>query len=64
MNKKDLIAMLNTEFDDVEVSSFALDNFYDVYNSFGRGMGKDEKIELLVDYCIKNKLVDKLLTLI
>lgn len=42
---------LNRTFDDVGLDAFCLDHFSEVYDSFSRGMRKDEKINLLLDYC-------------
>lgn len=42
---------LNRTLDDVGLDAFCLDHFSEVYDSFSRGMRKDEKITLLLDYC-------------
>ena len=42
---------LNRTFDDVGLDAFCLDHFPELYDRFGRGMRKDEKITLLLDYC-------------
>lgn len=47
----DLRRQLNQRFDDAELEAFCLDHFPAVYDKFGRGLRKDEKINLLLDYC-------------
>lgn len=42
---------LKTAFDDTDLDSFCLDYFWQLYDKFGRGMRKDEKISLLLAYC-------------
>ncbi len=42
---------LNTAFDDPALDAFCQDYFPAVFDRFGRGMRKDEKITLLLDYC-------------
>lgn len=42
---------LNQGFDDPGLDAFCLARFPDVYDKFGRGMRKDEKITLLLDQC-------------
>jgi hypothetical protein len=41
-------------FDDPQIEALALDHFSEVQNKFGRGMRKDEKITLILDYCRRN----------
>lgn len=47
----DLRRQLNQRFDDAELDAFCLDHFPAVYDKFGRGQRKDEKINLLLDHC-------------
>lgn len=42
---------LDQTFDDPGLDAFCLDYFPEVYDRFGRGMRKDEKITLLLDHC-------------
>ncbi len=37
--------------DDVRLDALCLDHFPEVYDTFGRGMRRDEKVNLLLDYC-------------
>ncbi len=40
--------------DDVELDELCLDHFRAVYDKFSRGTRHDEKINLLLDYCLRN----------
>jgi hypothetical protein len=40
--------------DDVQVETFCMLNFPEVYDKFGRGLRRDEKINLLLDHCRRN----------
>ena len=42
---------LNAVFDDVQTDAFCLDHFPAVYDKFGHGMRRDEKLTLLLDHC-------------
>ena len=42
---------IDLRFDDVGLDALCLDHFRPVYDRFGRGHRKDEKITLLLDYC-------------
>lgn len=46
--------------DDVAVDNIALDHFSPAYDLFGRGMGREEKIAVLVKYCEENGLAEEL----
>ncbi|MFX1412105.1 MAG: SUMF1/EgtB/PvdO family nonheme iron enzyme, partial [Promethearchaeota archaeon] len=57
--------LLNDAFDDPELDAFCLEQFPKVYDKFSRGMRKDEKITLLLDYgrrrpARRQKLLDAL----
>ncbi|MBN2389503.1 MAG: hypothetical protein JXR84_02185 [Anaerolineae bacterium] len=49
----DLRARLN-RLDDPQIDALALDHFPEVQNKFGRGMRKDEKINLILEHCRHN----------
>lgn len=51
INTSQIRQLLNQAFDDSGLDAFCQDYFYNVYNQFGRGMRKDEKITLLLDHC-------------
>ena len=53
MNTSDLRPKLK-QFDDTELDILAMDHFPTVYDKFGRGMRRDEKINLLLDHCRRN----------
>lgn len=38
-------------YDDVELDALCMDYFPKVYDQFGRGMRRDQKINLLLEYC-------------
>ncbi len=42
------------QLDDVEIDTLCLDHFPHVYAKFSRGLRRDEKINLLLDYCRRN----------
>ncbi len=50
MNVIELRIQLN-QFDDVELETFCMNNFRKVYDKFSRGLRRDEKMNLLLDYC-------------
>jgi len=43
--------LVTDTFDDPSLDAFCLDHYPQVYGQFSRGMRKDEKITLLLDYC-------------
>lgn len=45
-----LRTILSTEFDDQQLEAFALDHLPEVYDRYSRGMRKDEKVNLMLDY--------------
>jgi len=40
--------------DAVEIESLCLDYFPEVYDKFGRGLRRDEMLNLLLDHCRRN----------
>jgi hypothetical protein len=50
-NLAEIRKILNKKYDDPELDAFCLDHFRAVFDKFSRGMRKDEKITLLLDYC-------------
>ena len=56
--------LLVVAFDDEEFVGFCSDNFSSVYNNFGRGMTKGEKIQLLLDHCSRHGELPRLLQLL
>jgi hypothetical protein len=45
---------LNAAFDDPDLDAFCMDHFPRVYDKFGRGLRRDEKITLLLDHLRRN----------
>lgn len=56
--------LLVTAFNDEALSIFCYDHFRPVYDSFGAGMGKTQKIQLLIEHCQNYLLLDNLLALV
>jgi superfamily I DNA/RNA helicase len=56
--------LLTVSFSDEDLTNFCFDHFRDVYNQFGLGMSKTVKIQRLIEYCINQVQVDRLLRLI
>ena len=50
----ELRSKITNQPDDVELDSLLLDNFPKVFNKISRGLRRDEKINLLLDYCQKD----------
>lgn len=46
---------LNRTFNDSQLDAFLLDYFIDIYDRLGRGMGKEEKITMLLEHCRRNE---------
>ncbi len=51
ITSKVLRSQLKQMFDDPELDAFCMDNYPKIYDKFGRGMDRNEKINLLLDYC-------------
>jgi len=56
--------LLTIALSDGDVTTLAFDHFPVAYNSFGRGMGKDEKTHVLVEYCEGRGRTGELLNLV
>lgn len=63
-NMGKLRKFLENALTDVDLDSICMDNFEKVYNSFGAGMSKTAKINLLLDHCRRNLKMDRLLEVI
>ena len=64
-NLAEIREIVNRKYDDPELDALCLDHFPEVYDKFTRGMRKDEKINLLLDYCRRDsERGDKLLRLV
>jgi hypothetical protein len=53
--------LLNAAFNDSDITTLCFDYFRSVYDDFGSGMGKGEKIQRLVEYCEQNLQMETLL---
>jgi hypothetical protein len=53
--------LLTVAFDDEELTVLCFDHFRPVYESFGSGMSKGEKVQRLLDYCVRHGQVEELL---
>lgn len=63
--RTDLIRqILTTAFNDEELTTLCFDHFRAVYEQFGTGMGKGQKIQQLLEYCDRHDQLKKLLQLI
>jgi tetratricopeptide (TPR) repeat protein len=52
--------LLTDAFSDGELTDLCCDHFESVYNSFATGMSKAQKIQLLIDYCVRRNQLEKL----
>lgn len=59
----DIRQFLAETFNDGELTDLCFDNFREVYNSFGSGMTKGQKIQLLIEYCDQHESMLTLLEL-
>ena len=48
-------------FNDEELTTLCFDHFPAVYEAFGSGMSKGDKILRLLDYCVRREQVEALL---
>ncbi len=53
--------LLNAAFSDGELTTLCFDHFRPVYDNFASGMSKGDKIQRLLDYCIRHEQVEALL---
>ncbi len=51
-------------FSDEELTTLCFDHFHSVYEDFGSGMSKRQKIQRLLDYCTRHGQLDKLVGLV
>ena len=57
--------LLVTALNDNDLMTLCFDRFYPVYNEkFGSGMGKSEKVQHLLDYCVRQGTLQDLLELV
>jgi hypothetical protein len=56
--------LLTAAFDDEELTSLCSDHFFPVYQNFTVGMSMGQKIQRLLDYCVRHLQMDELLELV
>lgn len=54
-------ALLTAAFSDGELTTLCFDHFHAVYETFGTGMTKGQKIQLLLDHCVRQQELENLL---
>jgi hypothetical protein len=61
-NRSAIRQLLGDAFNDEELTTLCFDHFPTVYEAFGSGMSKGDKILRLLDYCVRREQVAQLLT--
>ena len=61
-NRSAIRQLLGDAFNDEELTTLCFDHFPAVYEAFGSGMSKGDKILRLLDYCVRREQVAQLLT--
>jgi hypothetical protein len=56
--------LLSAAFDDEDLTVLCFDHFHPVYENFTSGMSKRNKVQHLMDHCLRHGKVEKLLTLV
>jgi hypothetical protein len=65
INTEAVRQLLVAAFDDTELMTICFDRFYPVYNErFSGGMSKGEKVQALLDYCVRHGLLKTLVELV
>lgn len=52
--------LVSAAFSDGELTTLCFDHFHTVYEEFGTGMAKGQKIQLLLDHCVRHGRLDEL----
>ena len=60
-NRSAIRQLLGDAFNDEELTTLCFDHFPAVYEAFGSGMSKGDKILRLLDYCVRREQVAQLL---
>ena len=60
-NRSAIRQLLGDAFNDEELTTLCFDHFPAVYEAFGSGMSKGDKILRLLDYCVRREQVEALL---
>jgi hypothetical protein len=56
--------LLTAAFSDQEIQTLCFDYFYEVYQNLSGGMGKGEKIQRLLDYCLRHDRIEDLVAIV
>jgi hypothetical protein len=56
--------LLSAAFSDEELTRLCFDHFGPVYEGFGSGMGKGDKSQRLLDYCVRQRELETLARLV
>jgi len=56
--------LLTAAFSDEELTTLCFDHFRPVYDNYSSGMSKSQKIQLLLDHCVRHDRVETLLNLV
>jgi len=56
--------LVTAAFSDEEMTTFCFDRFRSVHEQFGSGMSKSQKVQQLLDYCVRHSQLEELLKLI
>jgi hypothetical protein len=63
-NTETVRGLLTAAFNDEDLTALCFDHFRPVYEGFGSGMGKGQKIQQLLDYCYRHDQLERLLELV
>ena len=61
-NSAALRELLNAAFSDEELTTLCFDHFAEVFNNFSIGMSKGQKIQQLLDYCLRREQIPALVS--
>ncbi len=64
LNTETIRELLVVAFDDEALTTLCFDHYRPVHDGFGSGMSKSEKAQQLLDYCIRQGKLDRLLALV
>jgi len=63
-NAKAIRELLSAAFDDEEITTLCYNSFHEVHELFSTGTSKAQKIQLLLDYCVRKVQLEELLKLV
>jgi hypothetical protein len=56
--------LLSAAFSDEELTNLCFDHFFPVYERFGAGMSKAQKLQRLLEYCERQRSIGQLIELV